>query len=285
MRVGPLAKPALDQQQLVIQEVVQRHRAFPHRVVGLVRRRQHPHVANLKVGDEVLRHWPFHRQHDLAIAAGRFGRRIAQRFDQPAHVVGHPAAGNGRVLVVGGKAREAAAAGVLVEELDPVQAHVDHFLDEVHRDLAGQRRAHTAGIARPPHGVPILAPRLALVGAADAARPLVLQVVIFAVVAAPEVAGHPARAVAERADMPAALARQRRKFTQRRLAAHRWETIRVHPRPRSLPGHDHRRHRRGHPLGHGSQQRQGLGVWQEFGFGQRRPQVQLALQPHDDVRR
>src|SRR5687768_9950849 len=189
-------------------------------MVGGVARRRDTDVEDLEILQEILVDRSLDRQYDLALAAAAGALILAdaaERVNQLGHLLGHPAPRRGWVLVVVGEAGKRAAADVLVEELDPVKAVVDDGAHEVGRQLARHGRAQTAGIARPPGRVPVLLPQAAIVRPAEGAGAVARLEVVAAVVAAPVMADHPARAIAEGADMPAALAREAGKLAQRRL--------------------------------------------------------------------
>src|SRR5687768_6979536 len=102
-------------------------------MVGGVARRRDTDVADLKILQEILVDWPLDREDDLALPAAAGALVLAdaaERADQLGHLLGHPAPRRGWVLVVGGEAGKGAAADVLVEELDPVKAIIDHGAHE-----------------------------------------------------------------------------------------------------------------------------------------------------------
>ena len=189
------------------------------------------------------------------------------------------------MLVVRGKTDEGRRAAILVEELDGLVSPADQPLDEVQGGAPRGLGAQAAGIAGPPALIPVLAPARAVRLATDARIAAVLPEVVAAIVAVPQMPDDPARAVAEGADVPAALPGLAGELRHGRVAADRREAVGVDPRGRALPAHHHR-HERPDALRQPGQQRDALlFVGQELLHRENRAIVEDALRPDRDVGR
>ena len=102
-----------------------------------------------------------------------------------------------------GVARERAAAEVLVEELDHVEAELTGKRRDVRvGDLARARDRQTGGVARPPGGVPVFLPRIPGMRPGHTRGAAGRLEMSSPVIAGEAMADHPAGAVAERPDVP-----------------------------------------------------------------------------------
>lgn len=136
---------------------------------------------------------------------GQFVGDPPELIQHPLHGRIHPLARNGRMAMIGGKAREGGAGNILVEELKPVEAVAQEPANKILRNLPGSRHAQAAGIAGTPGIAPALFPEFLIVGPADGFLPLLLREIFFPVVSCPVMMIHPARPIRIAAHAPAAI--------------------------------------------------------------------------------
>src|SRR5581483_4581 len=256
--------------------------------ISRMARRHNPLITHLEVGHEELIGRRFNREDESAFAPALFRflpNDLTEAVEERLHSRIHPLARRRRVSVIAGKARKGGTADVLIEKLHPVQSVIQKPADKVVRDLPRLGNAEAARVAWAPGSVPVLLPELLIVGAANRLLPLMISKKLLSLISRPEVPCHPARSVAEGADMPSPLARHSAEITQRLIAARRRETIRIEPGPGPFPGHDDGNKRRLNSFRDLLKQGNNLGIRQEFRIRLSRTQIQLTLDANNDMGR